>query len=137
MRRVLEWLTRRLPCRVVRDKSNNSIYLVRYYVFRSAPIELALHHILRSDGDPRLHNHPWQWAASLILIGGYVEERLGDDMLIVARHFRAGNVNAIDRSTFHRVSELLSKDAWTLFLHGRRKNDWHFRDSPMEDERRQ
>ena len=38
-------------------------------------VSAYLHHFLRPDGDRELHNHPWTWAFSIVLWGGYTEER--------------------------------------------------------------
>lgn len=66
------------------------VYLRRFYVFRSAWINLLLrkvgikarlnignvylHHILRSDDDPDPHDHPWSFV-SIVLAGGYHDEQ--------------------------------------------------------------
>jgi hypothetical protein len=57
---------------------NGEPYLRRYVLAEegtgSAAEHLYLHHFLRSDPDRELHSHPWH-ARSLILVGGYREER--------------------------------------------------------------
>lgn len=49
------------------------VYLRRFYLFRSQPFNLFLHHILRSDDDPDPHDHPWSFL-SLVLKNGYLDE---------------------------------------------------------------
>lgn len=53
-------------------------YLTRYTLF-SVPGKngaIFLHHFHSSDkADGDLHNHPWKWAQSLILKGGYYEKK--------------------------------------------------------------
>jgi hypothetical protein len=126
LKRITPWL----PNRVVKDRTDGGVYLVRYYLLRAFTFELALHHILRADSEERLHNHPWRWAVSLILFGGYIEERLESDTRVAARSFIAGQVNTIGANTFHRVSQLLTEEVWTLFAHGSRNKDWGFIDQP-------
>lgn len=131
-KRLLAWLTKNMTRRVVRD-ATDAIYLIRYYVIRTSRFEITLHQFLRSDPDPRLHNHPWQWAISLLIVGGYVEERLEDNR-IRSRTLRVGRFNPIRDSTFHRVSALLDSDAWSVFIHGRRIREWHFLEADFSNE---
>jgi hypothetical protein len=95
-----------------------------------------LHQFHRSDEDAELHNHPWAWAVSLVLVGGYIEElrvrcggRAGGREFVrdrvVHRPFRPGSVNRLSADTFHRV-ELLGRDAWTLFVSGPIVQSWSF-----------
>lgn len=53
-----------------------SIYLRRYYIFKSRYFNIFLHHIRRSDDDPDPHDHPWSFL-SLILKNGYTDEAYG------------------------------------------------------------
>ena len=52
-------------------------YLTRILLSRLLPIKrlfgigVYLHRFHRPDIDQHLHNHPWRWAASLILNGSY------------------------------------------------------------------
>lgn len=43
---------------------------------RSYLPNLYLHHMQAPDADDSLHDHPWPWAVSWIVLGGYREERL-------------------------------------------------------------
>lgn len=100
---------------------------------------LYIHKFHRSDEDHALHNHPWQWAASLILAGGYREEKrvtlgTGDPRYsepryasVEARIFRPGDINVLTSDTFHRV-DLLDGEAWSIFLVGPRFSSWGFWD---------
>lgn len=92
---------------------------------------LFLHSFHLPDAERELHNHPWDQSVSLILNGGYTEHRrteakgpLGYDVL--TRKLKSGDVNAINRDTFHRVVELGSDVVWTVFVTGRRIGDWGF-----------
>lgn len=70
-------------------------YLTRYYLTGAEPtpsgtpeekrvwgVAVFLHHFHASDGERALHNHPWP-GLSLILRGGYVEERCSEYLVPV------------------------------------------------------
>lgn len=105
-----------LPVRRRIVGEDGSPYLTRYTVFR----RLYLHRFHRSDADRTLHNHPWGRSYSLILIGGYREERR--DSVHVRK---PGSIVVIDHDTFHRV-DLLHGEAWSLFLAGPVQQSWGF-----------
>ena len=77
-----------------------------------------LHAIRLPDRDPDPHTHPFSWSRSLILKGGYTEERgpLGERI----RDFRPGRINRIDHDTVHRIVRTRgNRPVWTLFVAGR------------------
>lgn len=80
---------------------------------RWLPFTVYLHRILISDPDEDLHNHPWS-AVSLILRGGYLEERRVGAWRVHAYQRRPGHLVVIRRSTYHRIT--LRRPATTLFL---------------------
>lgn len=130
MRQFLLWLTERLPPpRVIYDRNGRSPYLSRWYLIgnptrEDRPFAIYLHKFHRGDDEPELHNHPWRWAVSLILSGGYVEERrVGSG--VQAHVVLPGTINFIRANDFHRV-DLRDQDAWTLFLVGPKIQDWGF-----------
>lgn len=102
---------------------------------------LFLHKFVSSDKEGQLHNHPWKWSVSFILVGRYRETRTtvhkwsknptnGKLEIVrfhnpIHRELQAGEVNHISDSDFHRV-EILSPHVWTLFLHGPRTGQWGF-----------
>lgn len=98
------------------------------------PFQLYLHKFHRGDDDLALHNHPWKWAISFILAGGYKEERRIEEKRMLYKVHRVVysfveplSFNFLRGNDFHRV-ELLEKDAWTLFLVGPRVQGWGFWD---------
>lgn len=129
-RLALRLLERLRPSQLITNDEGDP-YLHRFYLTPDASWwrerlrlpGLYLHYFYRGDGDRELHSHPWSWACSLVLWGGYVEHR-DDEGKISARPVLPGAVNRIDGATFHRV-ELLRDGAWTLFLAGR---SWHGED---------
>ena len=150
MRRWLFWFTQffGIRPRVIYDREGKSPYLSRYYLIGrpymkdgSDPIDkfgnpkqeaifphglgVYLHRFHRSDDDNALHNHPWGWARSLVLSGGYSEERRQEDGATVTRRtVRPGSWVRIDAEDFHRV-DLLEEDCWSLFIAGP-KTGWGF-----------
>jgi hypothetical protein len=164
MRALCRLVVRLLPApRIIFDREGNSPYLSRHYIL-GAPymadgspaidqygnpkraaifpdgLGLYLHHFHRSDSDQALHNHPWRWAWSLILAGGYSEERrvsirgsedggpeheIGDT--VIRRNIRPGRVIRINADDFHRV-DLFEEDSWSLFLAGPKNASWGFWD---------
>jgi hypothetical protein len=157
LRPFLEWLTDRLPPpRIIMDREGKSKYLSRWYLIGrprmadgSSPVDasgqtkpdvivpkgigLYIHRFHRSDQDSACHSHPWFWARSLILAGGYVEERRvlappGEWPDRVVRFIRRpGSIVRLDADDFHRV-DLIEKDSWSLFLAGPKAGSWSFWD---------
>jgi hypothetical protein len=145
IRRILSAITRWLSTpRVIFDREGGTPYLSRWYLIGNRPdiddklagqakddasprrFSLFLHRFHRSDDDGALHNHPWAWSVSLILAGGYWEERRVGDR-VVRRLVKPWRINWIGGDTFHRV-DLLEGDAWSLFLVGPKVSTWYFWD---------
>lgn len=149
MRRFLLWLSARLPePRLIYDREGRTPYLSRWYLLwhRSdqdpvlpdqhierksdtpAPaFNLFLHRFHRSDDDGALHSHPWAWAISLVLAGGYSEERRVGFNNVIRRTMRPGMLNFLSHDSYHRV-DLIEDDAWSLFLVGPQRGTWYFWD---------
>lgn len=145
MRRFLEAFTRFLEePRVIYDRDGKDPYLSRYYIVREKPTDDAilkgqsagtskarafdvfLHHFHRGDADQALHNHPWMWGLSFILVGGYLEERRQGDR-VITRIVRPLHFNLVKKDDYHRV-ELLEEDCWSIFIVGPRVDTWYFWD---------
>lgn len=105
-------------------------YLLRFYIKRNGLLPgVYLHHFFMGDQDRELHDHPWKLSGSLILTGGYVEERLmPGTMDVELRHLGPGSINIIKGTDFHRV-DLVANRAWTIFVSGKKNKDWGFLDS--------
>ncbi len=86
---------------------------------------LYMHQFHRSDDAGECHNHPFKFAISLILAGGYHEERRDRRGLVVTRTYRPGNLNFLWADSYHRV-DLLEDDCWSLFLVGPKVQSWGF-----------
>ncbi len=158
IRRFLEFLVRalNLPERVIpRDYGRpGRAYLRRYYLFGESgalvkyfppgsnaprwwqrPLTwlplVYIHKFESSDEDRELHSHPWA-ATSLILAGGYVEERrrftcegFQNRYVVDSREVKPGNVVRLGPDTFHRVT-LREKDCWTVIVVGELVKKWGF-----------
>lgn len=145
--------------RIIYDRDGKTPYLSRYYITQrprmadgsdpfeagqlrkgviwpDAPFGLFLHYFHRGDDDKSLHNHPWRWACSFILAGGYSEERRGQPMPNSKGRYYVENrvvpplsFNFIKGTDFHRV-DLIDEErgAWSLFLVGPKITTWGFWD---------
>jgi hypothetical protein len=118
--------------RVERITRNGAPYLNRYYVVGGKPgaargrsPAIFLHHFVASDAPTVVHSHPWGFSCSLIMAGGYREERCAADGTRLRRDFRPGDVNVLAPTDRHRV-DLLAADCWTLFLAGPIVHRWRF-----------
>jgi hypothetical protein len=132
--RAIRWVASWLPCREIYAE-DGKLYLERYRVFGwtegstwRGP-SLYLHRFRLPDQDVAPHNHPWKWARSLILSGGYTEERSHASGMILIddgkRRLSAGSLNRIGAGTFHRITEIHG-ETWTLFLVAPKSRSWVF-----------
>lgn len=144
--RLVEWIAARLPRREILSPSDTP-YLDRYYVAgdprtlrlfpkgtRSRlgwlPWTIYLHHFRTPDWHrSALHDHPSD-GVSLILTGGYIEERLAGDpegeFSIEASRRGIGAVTFVGCHTWHRIERLLGRPTWTLFITGPKRKSWSF-----------
>lgn len=98
-------------------------------------IAIRIHHILRSDNDWALHDHPWP-ALSIILTTGYTEVMPVDQHQAPYRDYepdglihkkrRRGAI--VFRKAHHRHRLIIpeGKTAWTLFFMFGKRNWWGF-----------
>lgn len=93
-------------------------YLRRYYIIRGERFRVFLHEILRSDEDPYMHTHPWDFT-TVLLSGGYIEElptgKIKRKRFSVIRH---------KADDLHRIE--LDQPVWTLFMAGKAYREWGF-----------
>jgi hypothetical protein len=102
---------------------NGSPYMIRWSLWLPFGCRLMLHHILRSDSDRVLHDHPWAFM-SVVLWGGYTEQTRD------RRKWRGvGSVGAYPAEHQHRVILDNGTPAWSLVLRGRRVREWGFIDA--------
>jgi hypothetical protein len=111
------------------DDGNPKIH--RHYLFGTGKtFGVFLHYFVGSDPATEFHDHPWSWSVSIVLCGGYTEERRGRyDSTITRRWLGPGRVNLLLPDIFHRVELRDRRPAWTLFIHGPKIRKWGFLDS--------
>jgi hypothetical protein len=136
--------------RVITGRDATDEYLSRWYIKGQKPtvndqgnpvgehrpaddLEIYLHKFHRSDNDGALHNHPWQWAFSVVLAGGYSEERRAPDNTVYRKNVFPLSVNGVRHGDFHRV-DLFEGDAWSIFVVGPRVTSWSFWDRHTNQE---
>ncbi len=133
-RRLLMAWAARLPAREIRG-DDGAPYLERYFVVRALGWTVYLHRFVASDPDRGLHDHPWSRAVSLVLAGGYDEERqafardAGDVFrpVVATVRRRPGRLNFLRGWDFHRVVLAAGAgDCWSLFAHGPVVKEWGF-----------
>lgn len=83
------------------------------------PLSIRLHNICLPDQDRHHHDHPWN-ARSIVLRGGYVEERGGQQFVR-----KAGTTTTLKFSEYHRIISV-EPDTWTMFITGRYRGTWGF-----------
>lgn len=105
--------------------------LHRHYLFGTGKtFGVFLHHFVGSDSATEFHDHPWSWAVSFVLRGGYLEDRRTRDRPAIARRWiGAGRFNWLPPNMFHRVELRQGRPAWTLFIHGPKVRKWGFLDA--------
>lgn len=130
----------------IRD-ANGDLYLTRYFIWKPRNKKFGriyLHHIIRSDHDRALHDHPWGFV-SLILWGGYVEvadtwqplpKKVRDWWTHngwvfrgngeVEQRFRPGSLLRRPASWRHRLVLQPGHTAWTLVKTTSKQRDWGF-----------
>src|SRR6266478_4256458 len=67
---------------VIVDEKTQTPYLIRYFIYKPRTKgrgRIYLHHIMRSDYDRAMHDHPWSFK-SILLWGGYREHTTWTDL---------------------------------------------------------
>lgn len=115
-------------------------YLIRWAI--NTPLfGIKLHHILRSDEDRDLHDHPWSFL-SMILWGGYWEHQaefvFGNPRFdyrdsvsgrpsTVRRWHGPGSILWRPAPSPHRLELPAGASTWTLVITSAKKREWGFR----------
>lgn len=157
--RVTAWLihrAQRTPYSHIYGRENpNDLYMRRWWLFNPygkgadggvlpprwpwLP-SIRVHHIVRPDDDPHLHDHPWN--ARTIILKGWYWEHLPYDGPLPSRLQRmalwqgARVTHVEDRSRgytgrllfgqYHRIEHVAPSGAWTLFFTWRYRGTWGF-----------
>lgn len=114
---------------------DGSPYLTRYILLIVSKFRLFLHRIHTADPQKDEHCHPWLWAKSIILWGGYTEEvvhpqeYLGNGLYAIPlrklRQHGFLSVNHITHDMYHKIIHV-KPNTWTLFIGGKKATSWGF-----------
>jgi hypothetical protein len=130
--------------RFVRPCSSIDDYMDRWWLIGDeedkGTTRVRVHHILRSDDDRALHDHPWDYT-TVILLGGYWEHTvgtiedylndqdayMGDDGSVYLRRWHGpGSVIRRKAEDRHRLELPDGQTAWTLFTMSPKRREWGF-----------
>lgn len=95
------------------------LYMRRWRIGPKSWPGLRLHHIVRSDRDRELHDHPF-WFVSIMLRGSYTEH-LHDGTVTT---YSAPRILFRSAMTLHRLE--LESPVWTLVFRGAYRREWGF-----------
>lgn len=103
------------------------VHFRRYRLIQTPWFALYIHHILKSDEDRDLHDHPWNFS-SLILKGSYAEMWKKSPLFKVNRNqvYYPGDIVKHAAEDAHKIT-LMSKDVWTLVLVSGPRRPWGYR----------
>lgn len=110
------WLTPNFL--LTRDRHGN------LYPYNWVPkiLKCRVHHILTSDSDRHLHDHPFS-NRSIVLRGSYVET----DIFFKDKTLSPGDTVKRNAETFHKISSVTGGGVWTFWFMGRKKEEpWGF-----------
>lgn len=131
------WLihrAQRTPYTHIMSPDGLETYMGRWWLFNPYPAQsdgrkrkwgdwvpsVRIHHIMRADDDRHHHDHPWN-ARTIILRGGYVEHRGGENI-----YRMPGDTATLMFGEYHRIDHVLPMGAWTLFITWRYQGTWGF-----------
>lgn len=108
----------------------------RLYQWLTRHLAIRLHHILRSDNDRHLHDHPC-WNVSVVLKGGYFEIMPmvqknpavfveGDQELTFKVWRGPGSIVFRRASARHKIVLPPGQTCWSIFILGRKSQPWGF-----------
>ncbi len=92
-------------------------YMLRY-ILRHPWGSVRLHKIVRSDLDPYMHDHPFDFV-SVLLTGGYLEHTPAG-----SRRWRPLSIVRRRAADLHRLE--LDRPVWTLVFAKRKSREWGF-----------
>jgi hypothetical protein len=103
------------------------VHFRRYRVLITPWFDIYLHHILKSDQDKDMHDHPFSFK-SLILSGAYQEicERHPDFSKLEIKEYLMGDVVSHCGEDIHKIS-LLTDSVWTLVFASKHYRMWGYR----------
>lgn len=128
--RFLVWLSKKLPCRTIEGDNcpGKGPLLVRYYLLNTEWLGIYIHHLLRSDHERALHDHPWP-CLILLVVGGYFEHHPAMDCSchrerISWHYIPQWNLRYMPSKWQHRLE--MTAPVWSLVLRFRKRRHWGF-----------
>jgi len=105
------------------------LHFERYAILELSFFSIYIHRIHKSDKDPHLHSHPWNFA-TLTLKGSYLEKYFNTDLFCErqesVRVKSPGSFASADRNYFHKIEEILDGPVYTLFVTWGKPENWHY-----------
>lgn len=101
-------------------KISRGASLDRFYIFKLLGFGAFFHRIHHSDPPGVFHSHPWNGIS--FILGKYRENFLDDTRERVRR-----GINFVSANRHHRT--VVNTPVWTLFVHGRKCNQWSVKDT--------
>lgn len=103
----------------------NGSYMHRY-IFRTPWFQIRLHHILRSDEDRHLHDHPFNFVSFLLSSGYWEETPLIVNGLMGRQRRWCPRFSFVRRlaEDLHKLT--LVEPTWTLVFAQLKRRDWGF-----------
>lgn len=116
--------------------SHGNIYMRRFIFLLPFGLgTIRLHHIMRSDDDRHLHDHPFDFT-SFLLSGGYTETTPPETLFSEADRHIAGRwpkksrfwprFSIVKKRAEDLHSLTLERPVWTLVFAGPKRRDWGF-----------
>jgi hypothetical protein len=142
---LARWVSMLKRTRQVIPNHDGEDYLYRYFIYKPADKQggrVYLHHLVRSDFDRSLHDHPWSFV-SVMLWGSYREYSTITDLRALGANgdwkmdlsdpngekvFADIKSPAVlyRRAQWRHRLELTSKSTWTLVFVGEKVRHWGF-----------
>lgn len=107
-----------LPCDAI-SREEVGEYIRRYHLRQGSNGRARFHHILASDPQPHMHDHPFDYVTRL-LSGAYIEHTPDGGVL-----YEAPCTLVRKARQLHRL-ELADGPVWTYFVTGRFQRTWGF-----------
>jgi hypothetical protein len=102
------------------------LHFRRYQLLKTPWFKVYLHHILQSDQDKHMHDHPFNFT-SFILRGGYREDWAASPYWsdIKERYVTAGSLVRHDHTDAHKLT-LTTPQVWSLVFVSGETWDWGY-----------
>lgn len=109
------------------ESQTGEVHFRRYRLLNTPWFEIYIHHIMKSDEDDDMHDHPFSFK-SLILSGAYRElcKLYPNFDVLITNEYNVGDVISHCGEDIHKIT-LLTKEVWTLVIASKRYRMWGYR----------